>query len=710
MRLFAILVAGCAMTRMAAAQPARTDSTADPYRWLEEMNGARAMAWVTAENAKTSKVLEQDPRFTGIYKSALSMAQAKDRIPNAQFLGGALYNFWQDAEHVRGIWRKTTLASYRTLKPAWTTVLDLDLLAKTEKANWVWHGADCVRPAETRCLLMLSDGGEDAVTVREFDLATRSFVKNGFSLPKGKQNVAWMGPDTLLVAREWNAGEMTASGYAYIVKRLARGAPLSSAVELFRGIPADVWASPLTLVDASGRRVSFIIRGLDFFLSELFVVRGTDVAKLSIPAKASLVEFIDGQVIVRLSEPWLAGSTSIGAGGLASFDAAQAMKTPTALAPAAIFEPGPRESVEGASATRTRLLVGATENVKGRVLAFTRTAQGAWRRASIQLPENVSARVTSADSRSDHAFVSVAGYLTPSSVWLADAALAKATRLKTLAPRFDASNSVVEQFEAISKDGTRVPYFITHPKGMKLDGSNPTILTAYGGFEVSVLPRYEADAGKLWIEQGGAFVVANIRGGGEFGPAWHEAGLKTKRQVIYDDFAAVGQDLIARKITTPRRLGIVGGSNGGLLMGVEMNQHPELWNAVQIEVPLLDMLRYEQIAAGASWVGEYGSVAIPAERAFLESISPLHNLKAGVKYPTPFIWTTTKDDRVGPQHARKFAAKMADMGLPYLFYEVIEGGHGSGANAEQQARTTALGYTYFMRQLMGQRATVEHQP
>jgi len=378
----------------------------------------------------------------------------------------------------------------------------------------------------------------------------------------------------------------------------------------------------------------------------------------------------------------------------------RAMKTPDALSPVAIYEPGPRESVEGASATQKQLLVGITENVKGRVLVFTRTPQGTWTHTAITLPENVSTDVVSSDPRSDRAFIGVAGYLTPSSVWLADASHATATQVKALAPRFDASRSVVEQFEATSKDGTKVPYFITHAIGMKLDGSNPTILTAYGGFEISSTPHYDANAGKLWVEQGGVYVVANIRGGGEFGPAWHEAGLKTRRQVIYDDFAAVGQDLIARKITSPRRLGIVGGSNGGLLMGVEMTQHPELWNAVQIEVPLLDMMRYEQIAAGASWVGEYGSVSVPAERAFLAGISPLQNLRAGVKYPMPFIWTTTKDDRVGPQHARKFAAKMADLGLPYLFYEVIEGGHGAGANAEERARTTALGYVYFTRQLM----------
>jgi prolyl oligopeptidase len=316
------------------------------------------------------------------------------------------------------------------------------------------------------------------------------------------------------------------------------------------------------------------------------------------------------------------------------------------------------------------------------------------------LPDNVSTNVVSTDTKTNDALVSVTGFLTPSSIWSADAARGTASQLKTLAPRFDASHSVVEQMEATSKDGTKVPYFIVHPQSIARDGANPTILYAYGGFNASMTPRYDPDVGKLWVEQGGVYVLANIRGGGEFGPAWHEAGLKTRRQVIYDDFAAVAEDLIAKKITSPRRLGIQGGSNGGLLMGVEFTQHPELWNAVDIQVPLLDMLRFEKIQAGASWVGEYGSVSNPGERAFLASISPYHNLKTGAKYPTPLIWTTTKDDRVGPQHARKFAAKMANMGLPYYFFEVIEGGHGSGANIAQQVHTTALEYTYFARQLM----------
>lgn len=700
MRRTALLLAtiATAMTN-ASAQITKPDTT-DHFVWLEDWTGERAMTWVTAENAKTTGVLEKDSRFAGFYDAALEMAQAKDRIPGASFMGGKLFNFWQDAEHIRGLWRSTTLASYRTDKPEWTTVLDLDALAERENANWVWHGADCVMPDETRCLINLSDGGEDAVTVREFDITTRSFVKGGFELPKGKQNVAWMGPDTLLVAREWNPGELTASGYPYIVKRLARGQPLADAVELFRGTKSDVWAGPATIEDAAGNRMSVIYRGLDFFHSEHYIVRSHDVALLAMPAKSGFATMLDGQVVVRLSEPWTVGNTTIKSGGLASFALTTAMKSPDALAPVAIVEPGPRESVAGASATRTRLLVGMTDNVRGRVYSFAPTPTGQWTRTRIELPDNMATGVGSVDSHSDMAFLGVTGFLTPSSTWLADAAKGTASILKSQPARFDASGSVVEQFEATSKDGTKVPYFVVHPKLMPLDGSTPTILTAYGGFEVSNTPAYSQNAGKLWIERGGAYVLANIRGGGEFGPAWHQAGLKTKRQVIYDDFAAVAQDLIARKITSPRRLGIVGGSNGGLLMGVEMNQHPELWNAVQIAVPLLDMLRYEQIAAGASWVGEYGTVENPEERAFLASISPYHNLKPGVNYPMPFIWTTTKDDRVGPQHARKLAAKMGELGMPYLYYEVIEGGHGPGANAIQSAHTTALGYTYFTRQLM----------
>ncbi len=705
-RITSLICAALLATSAASAQTVPPDTT-DAYRWLEEMTGDRAMAWVRAENAKTTAVLEKDPRFAGMYQSALSMAQATDRIPGVRFISGMLYNFWQDSAHVRGVWRRTTLTSFRTKSPRWTTVLDLDSLASAEKANWVWQGASCLQPAERRCMLSLSDGGEDAVTEREFDLATGAFVTNGFVLPKGKQSAAWLSQDTLLVTREWQPGEVTASGYPYIVKRVARGQPLSAAVELFRGTPSDVFVFPAVLRDASGRQLRAIYRGLTFFESEHYLIRSQDVVKLSVPKRASVADIIDGQVILQLSEEWRSGSTVIRSGSLAAFDLARAMRQPDALAPVPVFEPTARQSLGGTLSTRSRLLVAINDNVTGKVFSLARSPAGTWSRKPVPLPENVSTFLQGGDARSDQALIQVTGFLTPNSLWLSSGPDAAPTVLKTLAPRFDASRHVVRQFEATSKDGTKVPYFIVHPTSIALDGSTPTILEAYGGFQVSNTPRYDADVGKLWLEQGGAYVLANIRGGGEFGPAWHQAGLKTRRQVIYDDFAAVAQDLITRRVTSPPKLGIIGGSNGGLLMGVAMTQHPELYGAVDIAVPLLDMLRFEQIQAGASWVAEYGSVSVPEERAFLASISPFHNLRPGVAYPEPLVWTTTKDDRVGPQHARKFAAKMAALGLPYLFYEVTEGGHGSGANLQQSARTTALQYTYFARRLMGPaRATV----
>jgi prolyl oligopeptidase len=360
---------------------------------------------------------------------------------------------------------------------------------------------------------------------------------------------------------------------------------------------------------------------------------------------------------------------------------------------------GPREAFQQAAATRGRLLVSLLDNVKGRAYVYTPEPGGKWSRRRLALPDNVSIDIVDTDLHSDRAFLSVTGFLTPTTLWLGDLVTGTLTTVKTLPPRFDASHLTVEQFDATSSDGTRVPYFIVHRTDIKLDGSTPTILTAYGGFLISETPYYSPETGKLWLERGGALAVANIRGGGEFGPAWHDAGLKTHRQRIFDDFTAVARDLIAKGITSPPHLGIKGGSNGGLLMGVQFIQHPDLWGAVDMQVPLLDMLGYEHIAAGSSWVGEYGSVSNPDERAFLASISPYDNLKPGVRYPEALIWSTTKDDRVGPQHARKFAARLAEIGVPYLFYEVIQGGHGSGATLAEKAAMTTREFTYFWRKL-----------
>ena len=682
----------------------RAATSEDPYLWLEDVSSPKALQWVEAHNAKSTAVLEADPRYQRFYTQALDIAQAEDRIPVGEFIGGQIYNFWQDKDHVRGIWRRASIESYSSGKPQWNTVLDLDALAASEKANWVWKGAQCSRPAERRCLINLSDGGEDAVTVREFDLPTASFVKGGFVLPKGKQTVAWENDNTLLVSREWKKGELGRTGYPYIAKRLRRGQPLSAAIEVFRGSPKDggYGVTPTVLRDAQNRTLSLIDRPLDTWHSEAYVLGAKGARRLAIPAKAQPVDLLDGRVIIRSQEAWAPAGTGkhFAAGTLLSLDLVQVKADPAHPKPTLIYAPGPRETLEGASAAKDMLVVSTLDNVRGRTLLLRPGPNGTWTRSTLELPDNSTVSIADTSRTDDQALMTVTSFLTPPSLWLADAGSGTAKEIMRQPAKFDASNLVAEQREATSSDATKIPYFLVHRRDMKLDGNNPTMLYGYGGFEVSMTPTYSATLGKLWLERGGVFALANIRGGGEFGPAWHEAGLGTKRQIIYDDFAAVGKDLIATHVTSPRRLGIRGGSNGGLLTGVEFIQHPELWHAAEIEVPLLDMIRISKIAAGASWEGEYGSIDDPAVRAFWEKTSPYQNLKAGIAYPTPFIFTTTKDDRVGPQHARKFAARMEEMGLPFYYYENTEGGHAAGANLKQAARTSALEMTYLTRKLM----------
>ena len=698
-----VLAALLSMSLSGASLAAQASDPSDPYIWLEDVYGAKPMEWVHAHNAKTQAALEADPRYQQYYGEALAIAQAEDRIPNGSFIGGKIYNFWQDANHVRGIWRRTSVEDYASGHPNWQTVVDLDALAAAEKANWVWKGADCVRPAENRCLINLSDGGEDAVTIREFDLDTGKFVTDGFVLPKGKQMASWEDENNLLVSREWNPGELGRTGYPYIVKRVKRGQPLSAAVELFRGKPDDggYGVTPYVLRDGQNRTLDVISRPLDTFNAETYVLTAKGVRRVAIPQKADLSDLVDGRVIASLREDWTppGSKTRFAGGSVVSLDLASLKADPAHPKATLVYAPGPREALEGVSSSKNVLLLSTLDNVRGRTLLFTPTKTG-WKRRSMELPDNATLGVVSASSRNDKALIGVTSFLTPPSLWLADAATGSAREIMTQPPKFDASNLVVEQKQATSTDGTKIPYFIVHRKDMALNGNTPTLLYAYGGFEIPMTPSYSATTGKLWLEHGGAYVLANIRGGGEFGPKWHEAGLNVHRQIIYDDFAAVAKDLIATKVTSPRRLGIMGGSNGGLLMGVEFTQHPELWKAVVIDVPLLDMIRISKIAAGASWEGEYGSITDPAVRAFWEKTSPYQNLRKGVKYPVPFIFTTTKDDRVGPQHARKFAARMEEMGLPFYYYEETEGGHSSGANLKQQAHTAALQMIYLTRMLM----------
>ena len=697
MRSFLLALAMTATAITASAQPAAAPD--DPFTWMEEIEGTRALDWARAENARSLPVLQTDPRYEGLHASALEIVNAKDRIPGVGFSGdGTLGNFWQDAEHVRGLWRRTSVDSFRQAEPVWETVLDFDALAKTEGQNWVYKGATCLAPDDRYCLVQLSDGGKDAVTLREFDTVTKAFVADGFVSPDGKQNVSWLDKDTLLIARDWGPGTMTKSSYPFVLKAWKRGAPLEQATEVYRGTADDVSVSPVVLRDADGVvRAVIAARSPSFFETEYWLITDHGPVKLPFPMKSSLQGLVGGQLVFTLQEDW--AGQGLKQGDLAAIDLAALKADPAAARATLILRPTAAQSVEDINISRNKLIVGLLENVTGQALVFTPGAEG-WTRRRLDLPANVTIGVGSASERDDRVFFSVAGYLTPSTLWLADAASGQVEMIKSLPPKFDASTHVVEQFWAASKDGTRVPYFVVRPKDLKYDGTAPTLQYAYGGFQVSMKPGYSATVGKLWLERGGVYVVANIRGGGEFGPAWHEAALKANRQRAYDDFFAVSEDLIARKITSPRRLGIMGGSNGGLLMGVALTQRPELYNAVVIQVPLFDMLAYTHIGAGASWVGEYGDPAIPEERAWIAAYDPYSNLKAGKPYPQVFIETSTKDDRVHPAHARKAGARLEALGYGFLYYENIDGGHSAAANLNETAKRVALEFTYLSQRLM----------
>jgi len=672
----------------------------DPFLWLEEVEGKKALDWVHKQNDRSLKLLQADTRYEDLQAKALAILEAKDRIPNPGFRAGAVFNFWQDDVNVRGLLRRTSVDGYRASAPKWETVLDVDALAKADGANWVYKGSNCLQPEERLCLVSLSDGGKDAVEIREFDIQTKTFVENGVRLSAGKQNADWLDADTLYLGRDWGPGTMTESGYPFVVKLWKRGTKLEDAVEVYRGKQTDVAAGASVLRDQDGAvQAVMFTRYPSFFETEYYLSTDKGPVRLPFPLKSTIQSLVAGQLVLTLEEDWTWQGATYAKGALISFDLAQ-LKKDSAAAPATlIYMPGPRESIEQTANTRNRLLVAVYENVKGALYSYSFVG-GKWSRTKVDLPANASVGVVSTREEDDIAFVNVASFIEPDALYFGDVKTGKFEKVKSLPPRFDASNMTVDQFEAKSTDGTMIPYFVMHKKDMKLGGSNPTMLYAYGGFQVSMTPSYSATVGKMWVERGGVYVLANIRGGGEFGPAWHQAGLKTKRQIIYDDFAAVAQDLIARKITSPRRLGIEGGSNGGLLMGVEFTQHPELWNAVVIQVPLLDMLRFDKLLAGASWVGEYGDPDNPEERAFLLKISPYHNLKKGVKYPEPFFVTSSKDDRVHPGHARKMAAKMEQMGLPFLYYENVDGGHAAAANQRERAKRIALEFTYLTRKLM----------
>ncbi|WP_158792337.1 prolyl oligopeptidase family protein [Granulicella sp. L60] len=693
--------------QIAHTQTAAQTTTEQPdnYQWLEDVSSPRSTAWVKSENERSAKIITSDPHYAALAASALKVLESPERLQIPVFREGEVYNTWQDAQHVRGILRRTTLSNYLTAKPDWQTVIDYDALATKDNEKWVQKGLNCLYPGNRLCLVSLSAGGEDAETLREFDLKsgkTGAFVDNGFVLPKSKQEVTWVDKDTLLVARNWGPGTMTTSGYPFVVKLWKRGTPLDQAKEVYRGQESDVSAHAVSLHDAQGHHAVIFERGINFFEAEYSLQTPTGPQKIAIPGKSDLGGLLDGQLILTLNEDWKPSGldTTLPQGSVVSLSLEAVEKDPTHLKPTTIFAPTAQEFAQDVSITKNHLILTTLDHVQGRAYIYTRSTSGTWTSAKLDIPDNLSVEVVTTDHSNNQFFLETTGFLNPTALLLGDAPATTLKPAKTLPTQFDASNLLVEQLQATSTDGTKVPYFVVRRKDIPYDGSNPTLMTAYGGFQVSETPRYNPIAGKLWLERGGVYVLANIRGGGEFGPAWHDAGLKTHRQRIYDDFSSVAQDMFTRKITSPRRLGIVGGSNGGLLMGVEFTQHPTLWNAVVIQVPLLDMLRFEHIAAGASWVGEYGTTTIPDERKFLAHISPYNQLNPNTTYPEPLIFTTTKDDRVGPVHARKFAARLEEFHKPFFYDEIVEGGHAAGADLKEQAHTWAEQYTYLTLKLM----------
>ena len=669
------------------------------HLYLEEVLGEQALGEVKAWNTRSLARLEADPRFKEMQAEALAILNSKDKIPYVSYRAGEVHNFWQDADHVRGVWRSSTLDSYLGDDIAWETILDFDALAKAENKNWVYKGNSCLPPLYEKCIVNLSDGGKDAVVRREFNTKTKTFVDGGFEAAESKGTLSWLDEDRVVIGVDFGEGTMTDSGYPMLAKLWTRGTPLSEAVEIGRGEQADVgyWAGVFELDD--GRREIMNARSMTFYTSKYEWIpqkdgKLLDPVALPIPEKVTMYGAFKDQVLILLNEDWRDFKT----GDLVSFDIHDFMKDGTIEDVALVYRPDAKSSLNNLGGTKSKLLLSISRDVSGSAYAFDWDGKK-WTSEKLDFPENGSVSIGATNDKEDVAFISTESFLTPDTLWTFNTKTMKKQPAKSLPNWFDADSMVAEQFFATSPDGTKVPYFVVRGKDVKMDGTNPTLLYGYGGFEISLNPSYSATRGKLWMERGGVYVLANIRGGGEYGPSWHQAGLKTERQRIYDDFIAVAEDLIAKDITTPKHLGIEGGSNGGLLMGVMMTQRPDLFNAVVCAVPLLDMMRYHTLLAGASWMGEYGDPDDAVEGKFLRSISPYHNVDPEADYPEVFFVTSTKDDRVHPGHARKMAKRMEDYGHDFLYYENIDGGHSAAANLKETARRLALQHTYLFQKL-----------
>ncbi len=689
------LLAGAVGT--AHAQEATVNDT---YQWLEDVTGDKPMAWVKAENARTEAELASTPRFKALESEIRTILDSDAKIPGVQKIGEYYYNFWKDKQHERGLWRRTTLDEYRKPSPKWETVLDVDALNKAEGENWVWHGADCLRPDYDRCLVSLSRGGADADVTREFDMGSKTWVEDGFFRPEAKGGLGWIDRDTVFVYTDFGDGSMTPSGYPRIVKEWKRGTPLSAATVVYEGQPDDMYIAAFH-DDTPGFERDFVSRTLAFYNDELYL-RAADgsLAKVDVPNSVNKSVHREW-LLLEPREPYTVaddqdGEVTYPAGSLIAmdFDAFMAGKRDFTV----LFEPSDETSLASHAWTRNHLVLNILDNVSSKLELLT-PGEGDWARSAFPgAPELGTVGISAVDpDESDAVWMTVTSYLTPTTLSLVE--IGKAPEpLKSMPAFFDASRDVVEQHFATSEDGTRVPYFLVRPRDLEMDGKAPTLLYGYGGFEISLTPGYSATVGKGWLEQGGVYAVANIRGGGEYGPKWHQAALKANRHKAYEDFAAVARDLVASGITSPGHLGAQGGSNGGLLMGNMLTQYPELFGAIVCQVPLLDMKRYSHLLAGASWMAEYGDPDT-ADWSFIKTFSPYHLFDAGKQYPPTIFMTSTRDDRVHPGHARKMAAQMRDADKDVRYYENIEGGHGGAANNAQAAHMSALAFTFLWKEL-----------
>ena len=671
----------------------------DPYLWLEDVEGEKALSWVEEQNETSLGYLEALPNFAAFRERNLEIYDSDERIASPTLRGSYVHNFWRDANNKRGLWRRATLDNYAAGKSSWEIILDLDELAEQEGEDWVWKGSSCLRPEYRHCLLRLSRGGADAVVVREFDVEKGAFVEDGFYLAEAKTQLSWIDEDSVYVGTDFGEGSLTDSGYARTARIWERGVPVQEAREVFAGEQADVAAGVYRTWDQD-TPYDIAYRSPSFFTAESYLLDDDGkLVRIDIPEDADLEGVMNGQMIVELKSDWKPADTTYSQGSVISIDFARFMEGARDFD--VLFAPSGTVAIKrgGVMSTRDYVILNLLDNVVGRMMRFS-YIDGEWRGEDIEAEALGSINLVTAAEDSNVFFFSYEGFLRPDTLYVANDGGATIEPLKSLPDFFDTTGMTVEQHLATSKDGVKVPYFLVLPDGHEANGETPTLLYGYGGFEVSLTPSYSATVGHSWLARGGAYALANIRGGGEYGPAWHQAALKENRQRAYDDFIAVGEDLVKRGITSSEQLGIRGGSNGGLLTGVMLTQRPDLWNAVVVQVPLLDMKRFNTMLAGASWMGEYGNPDTD-DWDFIKEYSPYHNLKKDGDYPKPFFTTSTRDDRVHPAHARKMVARMSEMGHDLLYFENTVGGHAGASDNTQAARNEALIYSYLWDQLGG---------